>query len=121
LVAGWPADPDLLRAERSSRRPDGPIPVELPQRFGVSALVTMARDPARLAAQIRRPMPRPPAPRAERGTAFHRWLEERFGQMRLIDVDDLAGGAESDLGADDADPSAPQAGVAGGGRSQRPR
>ncbi len=90
LVAGWVADADLLLAERSRRRPDGPIPVDLPRRFGVSALVTMARDPARLAAQIRRPMPRPPAPRAERGTAFHRWLEERFGQMRLIDVDDLA-------------------------------
>ena len=103
LVAGWAADADLLLAERSRRRPDGPIPVDLPRRFGVSALVTMARDPAQLAAQIRRPMPRPPAPRAERGTAFHRWLEERFGQMRLIDVDDLAGAVDADLVADDAD------------------
>src|SRR5258708_34405663 len=58
LVAGWAADADLLLAERSRRRADGPIPVELPRRFGVSALVTMARDPALLAAQIRRPMPR---------------------------------------------------------------
>jgi DNA helicase-2/ATP-dependent DNA helicase PcrA len=103
MVAGWEADADLLLAERSRRRPDGPIPVDLPRRFGVSALVTMARDPARLAAQIRRPMPRPPAPRAERGTAFHRWLEERFGQMRLIDVDDLEGAVDADLVADDAD------------------
>jgi len=103
MVAGWDADADLLLAERSRRRPDGPIPVELPRRFGVSALVTMARDPAQLAAQIRRPMPRPPAPRAERGTAFHRWLEERFGQMRLIDVDDLAGAVDADMVADDAD------------------
>ena len=103
LVAGWAADADLLLAERSRRRPDGPIPVDLPRRFGVSALVTMARDPAHLAAQIRRPMPRPPAPRAERGTAFHRWLEERFGQMRLIDVDDLAGAVDADLVAGDAD------------------
>jgi DNA helicase-2/ATP-dependent DNA helicase PcrA len=103
LVAGWAADADLLLAERSRRRPDGPIPVELPRRFGVSALVQMARDPALLAAQIRRPMPRPPAPRAERGTAFHRWLEERFGQMRLINVDDLAGAVDADVVADDAD------------------
>jgi DNA helicase-2/ATP-dependent DNA helicase PcrA len=103
MVASWAADADLLLAERSRRRPDGPIPVDLPRRFGVSALVTMARDPAQLAAQIRRPMPRPPAPRAERGTAFHRWLEERFGQMRLIDVDDLAGAVDADLIADDAD------------------
>ena len=103
LVAGWAADAGLLLTERSRRRPDGPIPVGLPRRFGVSALVQMARDPAALAAQIRRPMPRPPAPRAERGTAFHRWLEERFGQMRLIDADDLAGAVDADLVADDAE------------------
>jgi DNA helicase-2/ATP-dependent DNA helicase PcrA len=103
LVAGWAADADLLLAERSRRRPEGPIQVELPRRFGVSALVTMAKDPALLAAQIRRPMPRPAAPRAERGTAFHRWLEERFGQMRLIDADDLAGAVDADLVANDAD------------------
>jgi DNA helicase II / ATP-dependent DNA helicase PcrA len=103
LVSGWASDADLLLAERSRRRPDGPIPVDLPRRFGVSALVMMARDPAELAAQIRRPMPRPPAPRAQRGTAFHRWLEERFGQMRLIDAGDLAGAVDADLVSDDAD------------------
>jgi DNA helicase-2/ATP-dependent DNA helicase PcrA len=90
LMAGWAADADLLLAERARRRPDGAVPVELPHRIGVSALVTMARDPAELAARIRRPMPRPPALQAQRGTAFHRWLEERFGQMRLIDADELA-------------------------------
>jgi DNA helicase-2/ATP-dependent DNA helicase PcrA len=103
LAAGWAADADLLLAERSRRRPDGPVPVELPQRIGVSALVAMARDPAELAAQIRRPMPRPPAPRAQRGTAFHRWLEERFGQLRLIDTGELTGAVDGDLIADDAD------------------
>ena len=103
LVAGWAADADLLLAERARRRPDGPVPVELPPRIGVSALVTMARDPAELAARIRRPMPRPPAPRAQRGTAFHRWLEERFGFMSLIDAADLAGAVDADLVADDAD------------------
>lgn len=103
LVAGWTADAELLLAERSQRRPDGPVPVQLPLRMGVSALVTMARDPAELAAQVRRPMPRPPAPRAQRGTAFHRWLEERFGQIRLIDPDELAGAIDADLVAGDAD------------------
>jgi DNA helicase II / ATP-dependent DNA helicase PcrA len=103
LVAGWAADTDLLLAERARRRPAGPVPVELPSRIGVSALVTMARDPAELAARIRRPMPGPPAPRALRGTAFHRWLEERFGQMSLIDAADLTGAVDADLVADDAD------------------
>ncbi|MHB1596230.1 MAG: 3'-5' exonuclease, partial [Streptosporangiaceae bacterium] len=103
MVAGWTADTDLLLAERAQRRSDGAIPVRLPQRIAVSALVAMARDPAALAASIRRPMPRPPAPQAERGTAFHRWLEERFGPMRLIDPDDLAGAGDADLVAGDAD------------------
>jgi DNA helicase-2/ATP-dependent DNA helicase PcrA len=62
----------------------------------------MARDPAELAQQVRRPMPRPPAPQALRGTAFHAWLEERFGQQRLIEPDDLLGAAD-DAGLADAD------------------
>jgi DNA helicase-2/ATP-dependent DNA helicase PcrA len=103
LIAGWAADADLLLAERSRRRPDGPVPVELPHRIGVSALVAMAADPAELAARIRRPMPGPPAPKAQRGSAFHRWLEERFGQIRLIDADELPGAADAELIADDAD------------------
>ena len=52
-------------------------------------------------------MPRPPAPYARRGTAFHQWLEERFGQQRLIDADDL-------FGADDPEDTAaglPDAGL----------
>ena len=102
LIAGWAADADLLLAERSPRRPDGPQPVELPPRIAVSALVTMAADPGELAARIRRPMPRPPSPRAQRGTEFHRWLEERFGLMRLIDADDLVDVLEADPGSQDA-------------------
>jgi DNA helicase-2/ATP-dependent DNA helicase PcrA len=63
--------------------------VVLPARLSVSALVALARDPDELARQVRRPMPQPPARQARRGTAFHLWLEERFGQQRLIDDDDL--------------------------------
>ena len=119
MVAGWAADTDLLLAERAKRRSDGAIPVRLPQRIAVSALVAMARDPAALAASIRRPMPRPPAPRAERGTAFHRWLEERFGPMRLIDPDDLAGAGDADLVADDADLAELKAAFESGAWGQR--
>jgi DNA helicase II / ATP-dependent DNA helicase PcrA len=102
LLAGWAADADLLLAERAQRRGDGTVQVGLPRRIPVSSLVTMARDPAELAQQVRRPMPRPPAPSALRGTAFHQWLEERFGQQRLIDPDDLLGAAD-DAGPADAD------------------
>jgi len=91
LVAAWELDAGLLLAEREQQlaRGDGPVEVVLPTRLSVSALVMLARDPDELARQVRRPMPQPPARQARRGTAFHRWLEERFGQQRLIGDDDL--------------------------------
>ena len=99
LIAGWTRDTDLLLAERAQRRSDHGLAVPLPGRIPVSALVTMARDPAALAEQVRRPMPRPPAPQARRGTEFHRWLEQRFGPRPLIDPDELLGAADEDAGA----------------------
>jgi len=100
LVAAWELDAGLLLAEREQRRArgDGPVPVLLPARLSVSALVTLARDPDELARQVRRPMPQPPARQARQGTEFHRWLEERFGQQRLIGDDDLF--ADQDSPAD---------------------
>jgi DNA helicase-2/ATP-dependent DNA helicase PcrA len=91
LMAAWELDAGLLLAERERRRErgDGPVPVLLPSRLSVSGLVTLARDPDELARSVRRPMPQPPAGQARRGTVFHQWLEERFGQQRLIGDDDL--------------------------------
>ena len=90
LVEAWRRDAGLLLAERAQRRGDaGVIPVQLPARLSVSSLVSLARDPAELARQVRRPMPRPPARQARKGTAFHQWLEQRYGQQRLIDDMDL--------------------------------
>jgi DNA helicase-2/ATP-dependent DNA helicase PcrA len=103
LVAAWDTDTGLLLAERDEWRSEAASAVWLPPRLSVSALVMMARDPAQLARQIRRPMPRPPAPQARRGTAFHRWLEERFSQQRLIDPDDLLGAADDPAAGDPAD------------------
>jgi ATP-dependent DNA helicase UvrD/PcrA len=97
----WARDTDLLLAELAQRRGGAATAVPMPARLSVSSLVTMAANPGQLAQQIRRPMPRPPAPQARRGTAFHRWLEERFGQQRLIDPADLLGAADDP--ADDPD------------------
>jgi DNA helicase-2/ATP-dependent DNA helicase PcrA len=103
LVEAWGGDADLLLAERAQRRGDGVIPVQLPARLSVSALVALARDPAELARQVRRPMPRPPARQARRGTAFHQWLEQRYGQQRLIDDGDLFEQADAGGPADQQD------------------
>ena len=103
LAEAWARDAGILLAEREERRGDAAAAVWLPGRLSVSSLVTMAADPAELAGQIRRPMPRPPAPQAQRGTAFHRWLEERFGQQRLIDPADLLGAADEPADGDAGD------------------
>jgi len=103
LVAAWARDASLLLAERAARRGHAAIPVDLPSRLSVSSLVSLARDPAEFARSVRRPMPRPPAVQARRGTAFHRWLEARFGQQHLVDPDDLPGAADAWVDADDAE------------------
>jgi DNA helicase II / ATP-dependent DNA helicase PcrA len=103
-ISGWIRDTDLLLAERARRRAGDDVVVALPLRLPVSALVTMARNPGELAQSVRRPMPRPPAPQAARGTTFHQWLEQRYGQAQLIDVDDLAAFADDFAGpAEDAE------------------
>jgi len=101
LVQAWSRDADLLLAERAQRRGDGTTQVALPARLSVSSLVTLARDPAELARQVRRPMPRPPARQARRGTAFHQWLEQRYGQQLLIDDSDLFGADDDDVSGQD--------------------
>jgi DNA helicase II / ATP-dependent DNA helicase PcrA len=103
LMAAWTRDTDLLLAERARRQAGRDVHVDLPRRLPVSSLVAMARDPAELAQQLRRPMPRSPAPRAARGTAFHQWLEQRFGQAQLIDAEELPGAAD-DMAAVATDP-----------------
>jgi DNA helicase-2/ATP-dependent DNA helicase PcrA len=103
LIEGWVRDTDLLLAERAQRRSDQVVAVPLPGRIPVSALVTIARDPAEFAEHVRRPMPQPPAPQARRGTEFHRWLEQRFGPRPLIDPDELLG-AEDEHAAAGPDP-----------------
>ena len=103
LAAAWERDAGLLLAERAQRRGDGATQaqeVALPARLSVSSLVALARDPAELARQVRRPMPRPPARQARRGTAFHQWLEQRYGQQMLIDDSDLFGPEDDETPAE---------------------
>jgi DNA helicase-2/ATP-dependent DNA helicase PcrA len=97
----WTAAVDRLLAERAALAQGEVIDVPLPPRLSVSQLVELRADPSRLARAIRRPLPRPPAPTARRGTAFHTWLEQRWQKQTLLDLDELPGAA--DEGADDAD------------------
>ena len=97
----WSRDVDLLLAERARRQARHEVVVELPERLSVSQLVHLRRDPEALARSIRRPVPRPPNPLARRGTAFHAWLEARYGRPQLLDVDELPGSADGQAAPDD--------------------
>jgi DNA helicase-2/ATP-dependent DNA helicase PcrA len=92
-VEQWVRDADLLLRERA-RAASSTVDVPLPSHLSVSALVTLRRDPGELARRLRRPMPAAPAPQARRGTAFHAWLEERFGAAKLVDLDELPGSGD---------------------------
>jgi DNA helicase-2/ATP-dependent DNA helicase PcrA len=99
----WAVEAELLLAERdrAQQAAAGAVDVPLPAHLSVTALVALRRDPAELARQIRRPMPYRPAPLTRRGTAFHAWLEERFGGERLLDLDELPGAADSGAAPDE--------------------
>jgi DNA helicase II / ATP-dependent DNA helicase PcrA len=97
---GWAADVEVLLAERAAAR--ARPTVALPAQLTVSRLVELAADPAALAARLRRPLPLPPLPHARRGTAFHAWLEQRFGATGLLDLDELPGAADEGAAPDDA-------------------
>ena len=92
-AAQWQHEIDVLLAERDARRAQPRV--VLPAHLSVSQLVELADDPAGLAARLRRPLPCAPNPMARRGTAFHSWLERRFGSTRLIDHDELPGAADA--------------------------
>jgi len=96
----WNHDVEVLLAERAMREQRERLEVALPRQLSVSQLVTLRRDPAELALQLRRPMPMAPAPLARRGTAFHAWLEQRFSSPRLVDIDELPGSADPDAAPD---------------------
>ncbi len=102
-VARWRREADLLLAERAElTRQAGPVEVVLPGQLSVTQLVALRRDPVALARSLRRPLPTEPNPYARRGTAFHAWLEQRFGADRLLDVDELPGAADADAAPDEA-------------------
>jgi DNA helicase II / ATP-dependent DNA helicase PcrA len=99
----WEEEVTLLLAERERLTALATSQeVTLPEHLTVSQLVALRQDPVGLARSLRRPMPTRPDPYARRGTAFHAWLEQRYGADRLLDLDELPGAADEDAAPDDA-------------------
>ncbi len=95
-VTAWDRDLELLLAElRRAREPRREV--ELPAALSASQLLVLARDPAELASELARPMPRAPVAAARRGTRFHAWVETLFSQQPLLDSADVPGAGDHDL------------------------
>jgi DNA helicase-2/ATP-dependent DNA helicase PcrA len=74
--------------------------VALPTGLTATQVMKLSADPAGLARELVRPLPRRPVPAAGRGVRFHAWVEEIFDSRPLLDPEDLPG-AEDDY-LDDA-------------------
>ncbi len=88
----------LLDEEREARR--AVRTVRLPMTMSASQVMRLQQDPEAFARELARPMPRPPAPAARRGTRFHAWVEALFEERPLLDPDELPGAEDDELGSD---------------------
>lgn len=98
---GWAADVDALLAERA-RAAVAPA-AALPSQVSVSNLVDLSSDPAGARRRLSRRLPTRPDPYAQRGSAFHDWVQRFYGAERLFDLVDLPGAADTDTAQADAE------------------
>ncbi len=96
-VAEWDDEIARLLEEARAERRDV-VEVPLPSSLSATSLGRLRDDPEEFARELVRPMPRRPSSSARFGTRFHAWVEARFDQQQLIDLEDLpcAGDAEID-------------------------
>lgn len=103
IVARWDREAErLLDEARQQQR--GTRSVALPGSLTASQMIWASRDPSGFAAELIRPMPAAPRPRADVGTRFHEWVERRFGSDVLPGLDSAldAWDAAEDAGGDEA-------------------
>ncbi|TIC81272.1 ATP-dependent helicase [Nocardioides sp. GY 10113] len=101
LVAGWDEEIDRLMAEHAARDAAAEVVVPLPPALSATALSRLRADPDGFARELVRPMPRRPSPAARFGSRFHAWVEARFGQQSLLEVDRLSGRGDADVSRED--------------------
>ncbi len=93
-AAIWSSEVEMLLAERARGR-DRARAVPMPRHLSATQLVAARRDPQEFLDRLRRPMPARPRVEARQGTAFHAWVEQRYGSPRLLDLDELPGAADA--------------------------
>ncbi|MPZ94110.1 MAG: AAA family ATPase, partial [Propionibacteriales bacterium] len=99
MVADWDATVDRLVDEaRRARLTDREV--ELPRSLSATTVLRLQSDPAGLARDLARPMPRRPSPAARFGTRFHAWVEAYVGQQQMLDPADIPGAADEGIDND---------------------
>lgn len=71
------------------------VDVEIPGELTASELVALRDNPTQFARRQRRPVPFKPNAYAKRGTAFHQWIEDRYGANAILDETELPGNEET--------------------------
>ena len=92
----WARETALL-VEEFHQQSTPVVEIPLGARLTASEAVSIRRDAAEFARRRRRPVPLEPKPYAKRGTAFHNWVEQRYGQDSLLDEDELPGASDASL------------------------
>lgn len=99
-LAAIDADIAALKSQAAVASADERV-VRLPISLTASQIMALANDQETFLKNLVRPMPRQPSRVADRGTAFHAWVEEFYGQRGLFDLDDLPGAMDSEIYSDD--------------------
>ena len=100
LVARWDGESELLLDELRRQRL-AVREVVLPRRLTASQVVALSHDPDELAQMLARPVPVRPQPQARRGSRFHKWVEDLYGAVPLLEPDDLPGAGDDDVADDE--------------------
>lgn len=96
ITQQWDADVTAL-LEEHARQAVSTIEVPVLRELTATHLVSLKENPEAFARRSLRPVPFKPNSYAKRGTAFHEWLERRFGGTSLLGDDELPGTNEEAL------------------------
>lgn len=100
IAASWDADIEALLTQVSVAQTNERI-VRLPKSLSASQVMQLQQDEQAFLRTLVRPMPRQPSAAADRGTAFHAWVENFYGQRGLFDIETLPGSSDTEIYSDD--------------------
>ena len=100
IAAAWDSDIEALLNQVEVAKVNERV-VRLPRSLSASQVMQLHADEQAFLRTLVRPMPRQPSAAADRGTAFHAWVENFYGKRGLFDVDALPGSSDTEIYSDD--------------------